>query len=148
MWSFEYRIRSWPADRRGTVQRWRWCSVATRPALKIADTRAHFAPARYSHPVFQRQQECASRRPYNPSIKRTPRAWPVSTLPAALVRRGKARGRGGLGAIMGAWREGLLRKMLAHYRMLRFLRWGRWRSAKATIRTFWNLYVGGRSLER
>jgi hypothetical protein len=49
---------------------------------------------------------------------------------------------------MGAWRDGLLRKMLAHYRMLRFLRWGRWRSTKATIRTFWNLYVGGRSLER
>jgi hypothetical protein len=42
----------------------------------------------------------------------------------------------------------LLRKMLAHYRMLRFLRWGRWRSAKATVRTFWNLYVGGRNLER
>ncbi len=40
------------------------------------------------------------------------------------------------------------RKMIAHYRMLRFLRWGRWRSAKSTIRTFWNLYVGGRSLER
>jgi hypothetical protein len=35
----------------------------------------------------------------------------------------------------------LLRKMLAHYRMLRFLRRGRWRSVKATIRTFWNLYV-------
>jgi hypothetical protein len=49
MWSFECRIRSWPADRRGTVQRWRRCSVATRPAPKIADTRAHFAPARYSH---------------------------------------------------------------------------------------------------
>jgi hypothetical protein len=58
MWSFECRIRSWHADRRGTVQRWRRCSVATRPAPKIADTRAHFAPA-------QRQQECASRRPLN-----------------------------------------------------------------------------------
>jgi hypothetical protein len=33
-------------------------------------------------------------------------------------------------------------------RMLRFLRRGRWRSVKATIRTFWNLYVGGRNLER
>jgi hypothetical protein len=30
----------------------------------------------------------------------------------------------------------LLRKMLAHYRMLPFLPWGPWRSAKATIRTF------------
>ena len=44
--------------------------------------------------------------------------------------------------------RGGLRKMLAHYRMLRFLRWGRWRSAKTTIRTFWNLYVSGRNLER
>jgi hypothetical protein len=35
MWSFEYRIRSWPADRRGTVQRWRRCSVATRPRLRL-----------------------------------------------------------------------------------------------------------------
>jgi hypothetical protein len=38
----------------------------------------------------------------------------------------------------------LLRKMLAHYRMLRFLRNGRWQSAKATIRAFWDLYVSGR----
>jgi hypothetical protein len=42
----------------------------------------------------------------------------------------------------------LLRKILAHYRMLRFLRWGRWRSAKATVRTFWNMYGRGRDLER
>jgi hypothetical protein len=38
----------------------------------------------------------------------------------------------------------LLRKMLAHYRMLRFLRNGRWQSANTTMRTFWNLYVSGR----
>jgi len=38
----------------------------------------------------------------------------------------------------------LLRKMIAHYRMLRFLRNGRWQSAKATIATFWNLYVNRR----
>jgi hypothetical protein len=38
----------------------------------------------------------------------------------------------------------LLRAMLAHYRMLRLLRLGRWQSAKTTIRTFWNLYVSGR----
>jgi hypothetical protein len=55
---------------------------------------------------------------------------------------GKTRGGGGFGPVTQ------VRKMLAHYRMLRFLRWGRWRSAKATIRTFWNLYVGGRNLER
>ena len=30
----------------------------------------------------------------------------------------------------------LFRKMLAHYRMLRFLRMGRWQSAKATIGPF------------
>jgi hypothetical protein len=42
----------------------------------------------------------------------------------------------------------LLRKMIAHYRMLRILRLGRWSSTKATVRTFWNLYVGGRNLER
>ena len=33
---------------------------------------------------------------------------------------------------------GMLRKMFEHYRMLRFLRCGRWRSAKATIKTFCN----------
>jgi hypothetical protein len=49
-------------------------------------------------------------------------------------------------AARGGWDP--LRKMLAHYRMLRFLRRGRWRSVKATIRTFWNLYVGGRNLGR
>jgi len=39
---------------------------------------------------------------------------------------------------------GVLRRMFAHYRMLRFLRNGRWQSAKATVTTFWNLYLGGR----
>jgi hypothetical protein len=48
--------------------------------------------------------------------------------------------------VTGAWR--VLRKMPAYYRMLRLLRWGRWQSGKATIRTVWNLYVGGRNLER
>jgi hypothetical protein len=67
--------------------------------------------------------------------------WKVKNPNAPAVKREAAvTGSGG--------RMGLLRKMIAHYRMLRFLRWGRWRSAKATIRTFWNLYVGGRSLER
>jgi hypothetical protein len=32
--------------------------------------------------------------------------------------------------------------------MLRLLRMGRWQAAKAIIRMFWNLYVGGRNLER
>jgi hypothetical protein len=41
-----------------------------------------------------------------------------------------------------------LRKMIAHYRMLRILRMGRWQATKVTIRTFWNLYVDGRNLER
>jgi hypothetical protein len=47
-------------------------------------------------------------------------------------------------AITGALGDGRVGRMLAHYRMLRCLRNGRWQAAKATVRTFWNLYLGGR----
>jgi hypothetical protein len=41
----------------------------------------------------------------------------------------------------------LLRKMLAHYRMLRFFAVGAVAIRKSD-HSFWNLYVGGRNLER
>jgi hypothetical protein len=46
--------------------------------------------------------------------------------------------------VTGDAEMGILRRMLAHYRMLRFLRNGRWQSAKMTIRTFWQMYLSGR----
>jgi hypothetical protein len=36
---------------------------------------------------------------------------------------------------------GMLRKMFEHYRMLRFEGWGRWQSAKATIKFFCDWYL-------
>src|SRR5215469_14122495 len=43
---------------------------------------------------------------------------------------------------------GVLRRMLAHYRMLRFLRNGRWQSAKATVRTFGTYTLAVDDLDR
>src|SRR5262249_19814457 len=55
MWSFECRIRSWLGDLQDTVERWRRCSVGSRPLPKTANTRANFERGQ-SCPAFQREQ--------------------------------------------------------------------------------------------
>jgi hypothetical protein len=77
-------------------------------------------------PQFKLVVRCGDERRLALSLARLPHWVKVKNPKAPAVRREAEEDWGGKVGGMA-----VLRKMLAHYRMLRFLRWTRWRSAKS-----------------